>query len=1010
MTAPAPGRWQRRCRKCVRAGAVALVLVILLLFAAAAYVNEVGLPDFVKRPLLEKLRTQGIALSFTRIRWRLHRGIVAENVRFGRADAPPDSPHFSAREVEVQLNQAALRHGVINVDALLLRGGEAVWPVTETNGPPRRLAITEIQTQLRFPAVDQWELDHFSAAFAGTLLKVSGAVTNASAIRDWPVFQAPPGQRPGRLEPSVHDFAATLARIKFGSPPEIDLTIHGDGLDLQSFRILLLVRARDAETPWGKLTNGFLTARIIPPGATNEERRGEFTLQAGSAQTPWGTTRNLHVEMRATNDPLQTNLVHCQLDTRADEFNTPWLGATNARAAAHWTHSFTNAIPLNGVGEVRLSRAASRWGTSGEIWLTSRLATPPTAIAQGRNPDWGWWAGLEPYQLEWAGGLTDYRREDLLVHELTLGGSWRAPRLTITNLSSHVFNGDLKVSASLDVATRGLNFDLSTDVDAHQMAPLLPATAREPLMRVHWDKPPLLVASGTAVLPAWTNREPDRFAASLADLRFSAELGVGSAAYEGVSLLSAHSHINLSNLVWQLPDLIINRPEGSLRAAGSYNQNSQDYAFHVHSEIDHQAARPLVDPGARVVFDQIVLGKPPVIDADITGRGTAAATIFVTGSISATNLSVRRELPVNLHADLSYHDKILEVRNPLVEREGKKMTATFILVDFPSQRMFLTNAVSNMDPRPLLHIIGPVVTATMAPYEFLAPPLIYCSGIIPLGEHVPADLSFHIIGGPFHWTRFNLAEIDTRAHWIGDHLYLSDVRSEFYGGRLAGGAVLDFSPRIGTLFSFTGTLTNVDLHPLVADAFLYPSNHLEGRLAGEVAITEANSDDWKSWFGHGQLELRDGLIWEVPIFGIFSKVLDTFSPSLKLGESRATAATAAFTITNSVIRSENLEITTRGVRMKYRGTVDFDGQTEAVMEAAILKGTPVIGPLVSLVLTPVTKVFEYKVRGTLSDPQVTPLYVPKILMDILHPIGTFKRLFPLDSGGTTNNPAPAKQP
>jgi hypothetical protein len=54
------------------------------------------------------------------------------------------------------------------------------------------------------------------------------------------------------------------------------------------------------------------------------------------------------------------------------------------------------------------------------------------------------------------------------------------------------------------------------------------------------------------------------------------------------------------------------------------------------------------------------------------------------------------------------------------------------------------------------------------------------------------------------------------------------------------------------------------------------------------------------------------------------------------------------------------------------------------------------------VIWPVTKLFEYKVTGTLDDPQSTPLYdISKLILLPLHPIKTLEGILPAD----TNSPA-----
>jgi hypothetical protein len=82
------------------------------------------------------------------------------------------------------------------------------------------------------------------------------------------------------------------------------------------------------------------------------------------------------------------------------------------------------------------------------------------------------------------------------------------------------------------------------------------------------------------------------------------------------------------------------------------------------------------------------------------------------------------------------------------------------------------------------------------------------------------------------------------------------------------------------------------------------------------------------------------------------------------------------------------------MRLRYRGSVSYEGNLDATMEAALFRDAPLIGRLLSFALSPVTKLLEYRVEGTLSDPKPEPRYVPKILMNLLRPISLLKSLLP----------------
>jgi hypothetical protein len=141
-------------------------------------------------------------------------------------------------------------------------------------------------------------------------------------------------------------------------------------------------------------------------------------------------------------------------------------------------------------------------------------------------------------------------------------------------------------------------------------------------------------------------------------------------------------------------------------------------------------------------------------------------------------------------------------------------------------------------------------------------------------------------------------------------------------------------------------------------------------------------------------------------------VLNGISPGL--GNSRASAATCSFVITNGVVFSPDLDIHSTAMRLKYRGTVDLESRLNARVEAELLRDMWLVGPFVSTVLWPVTKMFEYRVNGTLEEPKLEPLFIlPKIVLMPFRPFRSLKgpktdEIAPLTNAPPTNLPQPPK--
>jgi hypothetical protein len=989
---------------------LAVWLVLLTLLGTLLYLNQVGLPGFVKKPLLEKVRARGIDLQFSRLRLSWYEGVVAEDVRFGRAEDSL-SPQLTLREVQVRLNLRALSRLRLQVDSLLLRHGRLVLPVVETNAALRQLTVENIQTDLRFLPDDQWALDHFKARFAGANFQLSGSFTNASAVREWGFFQAKPAAPARVWQNQLRQLADTLDRIHFPRSPELWLDVRGDARDLRSFTARLSLNAPGADTPWGTFQQGQLTARLFS-ATTNGLSEAEISLEAAGAQTRWASTTNLHLTLHLASSEAQTNLVNVRLALLAGHVRTEWASASDARFTAQWVHSLTNPIPLSGQGQLRCDRAQTRWGRAKEVQLAARLGRPsasePVPMAQAA---WGFWTNLQPYLLDWQCRVQGLDSPKFQADDIVAGGGWRAPELAITNLQVKLYQAQVEAHADLDVASRALNLSLVSDLDPHTIAPLLGQAAQRWLGQFTWDAAPRLNADVSVVLPAWTNR--GSFESWLPDiqpaLRLQGEFALDhGATYRQVPVSTAHSHFIYSNMCWTLPDLAVTRPEGHLEAKHHADDRTKDFYWRISSTVDVGILRSLLDPAQQRGFDLVSLTQPPVIEAEVWGRFHDPDRVGFKGRIALTNFTFRGQSAAGLETGLQYTNRLLQFFAPRIHVVNTQyLSADGLTADFNSQRLFLTNGVGVTDPMLVPRAIGPHIVRAVEPYHFTQPIRAHVYGIIPLHGEEDADLHFDIEGGPFYWWRVRTPHLAGHVHWRGEQVTLTNVQTDFYSGKAAGWAVFDFKPHQGTDFQFALSATNALLQALMAD-LSSRTNHLEGWLTGSLNITKANTTDWRTVFGYGDLELRDGLIWDLPLFGIFSPVLNGLAPGL--GNSRATAADCTYFITNGVFHSDDLEIRCSGMRLEYRGTVDFNEKVNAKVEAELLRDMWVVGPVVSTVFWPFTKMFEYRLTGKLSDPKAEPVFLlPKLVLLPFRPLRTLKGLLPEDSDPSrTNAPPPAK--
>ena len=480
------------------------------------------------------------------------------------------------------------------------------------------------------------------------------------------------------------------------------------------------------------------------------------------------------------------------------------------------------------------------------------------------------------------------------------------------------------------------------------------------------------------------------------------DLALASTVVHGVAVDRLRTHFSYFRHLWQVLDLEVAQAQTRLRLAGEADTTTKDFRCRLNGALDAASVRPfLTTSNAAGGFNLLTFHKPITLDLDADGNLRDFTRLAVTGHVTLSDCAIRGQTVDRLTTGVTYSNLTAEFLNPELSRAGgaQIFSAEKVLLDIAGEKLFIAHGEGHVEPMVVGRAIGPKTAVAMEPYQFPAVPETRVSGWIPLkqiDDNVvtdDADLRVDLVGThPFRWRKFETPAITGTIRWWKNYLFITNAVTECYGGEARGWGKFDLlTPGAGTDFSFFINGTNVDLHRMGL-ALWSPTNSLEGALSGEITLTSANSDDWRTWNGFGALKLRNGLLWNVPIFGLISPMLNTVAPGL--GNNRATEAAGNFAMTNGVIFTDSLKIHTALAQMDYVGTVDLDENVNARVTAQLMRNTPLLGSVVSTMLWPVSKIFECKVTGTLDRPRPVPVYFPKLLLVPLHPIQSLEQLLP----------------
>lgn len=1070
MPDPSPKRPRRSfwgwCRCSFRWCRIALLALVLFVLGLLTWLRLVGLPDFLRTRIVDELASRGVIADFSSLRFHWFRGLVASDLRI--AWGGTNGPRVAIEEADLDIAPPPWHERGEIVRGIAVRRGSLSFPLLVPDEPPVELRIDQVAADLRFLPGDAWEVRRLAAQALGLGVELQATITNLAALR---ASRRPPSPDPAAAAQRVRLLRSLIEELSHwdaSRPPRLAINLHLDGARPAAADGDLYFEVPEVRTPRGDLRQLRLSLRIPPPApdATNAGAHAYGTLELAGVQTAHGGLDNLtgrlefngpprpalptnatwslaiehvflrglrarQVALRGTNDslatptgatradlaaiPVATRLaIHAELLETSPRPGEP-LTIEDVNAALEARHHVSTNLPDSLRLSARARHAVGAPGRLGPLQL-ELSGVRRDADAPAPPPDLGPWAWLWPYAADIHLDLESLQSPKLAVERVDLDLDWQPPRLGIRRLDANLFRGTLKSHGELDVLTRAVTLDAETTCDLHGVDLLLGPKSRENFVRYQWKEPPSFQGHVGATLPAWTNRQPDWNGTVKPTVRLDGRFRVGAGGFKGVPFDRAESSLSYDGANWRLPDLRTARPEGQQEIAVDYNEDTREYRVDARGHVHPPILRPLIGEQSAQVLDLFEFKDAVGAVVSVWGPWTEGNRSAIVGTVHATNFLFRGQRFDRVDAEVVYTNRFLIGAPVHLRRDAAELRVEGVGYSFPEDQLWLTNAVNSIEPAVVAAAISPGFPEKLVHYRFDSPPVVRAQGTVRPRQTESARMTFDIEGGPFHFWRLSSEHLRTRLLWEGTSLVLTNIDASFYRGTLTGRAVFDLSRPDDGRYHFEAAVRQAALGELLHEATLGRTNVAQGTFDLDLRIDQARTADIWSWNGAGRAELRDGLLWDAPIFGFVSPALNAVVPGL--GNNRARRADATFTITNGVIHTRDLVIACPPAKLLYRGSLDFDQRVDAKVEGQVLGDIAGVGPLFGLILRPLTKLLEFRVTGTLADVQAEPLYVlPKL---IFLPLQPFKALFNMIPGTPkaeaspptkdTNAPAAAAAP
>ncbi len=389
-----------------------------------------------------------------------------------------------------------------------------------------------------------------------------------------------------------------------------------------------------------------------------------------------------------------------------------------------------------------------------------------------------------------------------------------------------------------------------------------------------------------------------------------------------------------------------------------------DFRLNVDSAINPKALSVLVPPDFREFLSEWQWTRPPAVHLVIRGPSQQPETWTGDGTVKTERARFRGVWMNSASANLHFADNAMTFDNLRVTRDEGIGTGSFTY-DWGNHEVRLTNVQTSLRPADAIFWIDPKLAKPVSPYKFRQPPKLNVNGVVQYrgGKDTRLEITVDDTKGMdyvFLGRTLPFDRIKGKLLFTDDRLRLSDVQGELFSGTVRGTADISLAKN-DPHYHATLAVEGLDF-PTLTDLY-FKFHTARGRMSGTYEF-DGLGDNARAMHGSGKIQVTEGDIFAIPIFGPLSELIGHIIPGT--GYSVAHKANADFTIKDGVAHTSDFKVSGDLFGMVGHGDIhflddklDFDVRINANM-------------LGGVVLAPVYKLFEYKGEGSLSKPNWHP--------------------------------------
>jgi len=540
------------------------------------------------------------------------------------------------------------------------------------------------------------------------------------------------------------------------------------------------------------------------------------------------------------------------------------------------------------------------------------------------------------------------QRGNYEIRNLSVAAEWRDQRLDVTQCEWRDQLGSFAGRADWDRQSNRANLRLRSSLDLRLFFDAFELSG--PFADVTFGSPPLVEVSGSI-----------NFEANRPRPEVIGHVGFGRFSYKTVPFADLTADFSWNSERTFLRDLRLRHQTGQFRA--DLYEAPEDFRLNVESTMAPSALRAIAPPALDEFLQQWEWQRAPTIRLAIRGEDRNPENWRGDGTIGLERTRFRGVWMKSASAKIHFADGAITCQDFRVVRDEGTGTGNFTY-DFKKREVRISNIKSSLYPAEAIFWIDPKLWKTVQPYKFQRPPTVTANGVYQFrgGKNTRLEIKVDGANGMdyvFLGKTLPFDRVTGRLLFTHDRLQIADLRGGLFSGTLHGKADISLAPNDPS-YQANISVHGIDFPRLTDLYYNYKTAH--GQMSGSYDFTGLGSDP-RTMRGGGKVEVTNGDVFAIPIFGPLSGILNHIVPGS--GYSIAHQASVTFKISDGIIHTDDFEAAGTFFSMLGHGDIHFLDDKLDFNVRLNMKGPGVL-------LTPVYKLFEYTGEGSLKKPDWHP--------------------------------------